>query len=292
MSSVAEAVKKAEKKSNKSISDVVASDQDTDLDTQTIFKGKFQEILDGVPDNTKYNILNSLVGALNCSVIGSANIMVGRLERLVPEFETLSALEVIHMVMEADMRYDNLRAIRGLCKVRDKLRDQLIEVANDNDISDWTSSIEFMTQPSQTSRLSKEKLGQVLSLIGLDEATIEIMYQASLVQESQDRERSAEQISQRAGRIEWVIEKVYYSNQYRNELGHMVDDNDIPSSVEELNPEAQNRLYDKLVQALNKGLTRCASRFAQGDSRYELNDVVILNQLIKEAKKLEVFEAD
>jgi hypothetical protein len=43
---------------------------------------------------------------------------------------------------------------------------------------------------------------------------------------------------------------------------------------------------------LNKGLTRCASRFAQGDSRYELNDVVILNQLIKEAKKLEVFEAD
>lgn len=281
--SVAEAVKTAESKSSKKLADVV---------TKPALGIDFTSIVDAVPDNTKYNILNSLVGAINCSVIGTASIVVGRLEKSVPEFETLSALEVIHMMLEADMRYDALRAVRSIIKVRDKLRDQLIEVANDDNISDWPSSIEFMTQPSQTSRLSRERLGQVLSLIGLDEPTIDVMYQASLVQESQDRSRSAEQIAARAGRIEWLIENVFYSNQIRNEQGIMVDDENIGSSVEELSPEVQNRLYDKLVQALNKGLTRCAARFAQGDSRYELNDVVILNKLIHEAKTLEAPEAD
>lgn len=277
---VEHAVTKAESKSNKSIKDVVAK------------TSSFDDIIQAVPDNTKYNILNSLVGAINCSVIGTASIVVGRLEKDIPEFMTLSPLEVIHMMMEADMRYDQLRAVRSIIKVRDVLRDQLIEVANDSNISDWPSSIEFMTQPSQTSRLSRDKLGQVLALIGLDEPTIDIMYQASLVQEAQDRTRSAEQIGARAGHIEWLIENVFYSNQIRNADGVMVDDTNIGQSIEELAPDVQNRLYDKLVSALNKGLTRCAARFAQGDTRYELNDVVILNNLIKEAKLLEAPEPD
>lgn len=250
-----------------------------------------QGIVDTVPECVKYNVLASMVSSISCSIIGTASTMVGRFERMENvDFKSLAPREILHMLTEADMRQDVLRNVRSLMNIRENLRDQLLEVSNDDNIASWPESIQFMTQPASNSRIKKELLFDAFRACGItDEATLEIMYAATLIEETTDRQRSAEQISLRRGSIEWIIENVFQSIEYVNEQGQFEDDTNIANRVEDLPAEMQDRLYDKLSQALNKALTRAAARFAVGDTRYEIGDIMLINQLIADAKKLDSF---
>lgn len=292
--SIKDAIQEAEVKSDKKVTDVVKQPKNKGRIKAEALGVTMQGIIDQVPDNTKYAVLNGLIGSIGCSVIGTASTIVGRLERMDNvDMHSLERNEVIHLLMEADMRQDLLRNTRGLVAIRNKLHDQLLAVAEDDNVASWTESIEYMTQPATNSRINKERLIEALKACGIDdELALEAMYQGSLIEESADRKRNAELIGKRRGMIEWLIENVFSSKLHFNETGQYVDDENIADRVEDLPADMQNRIYEKLRQTLNKAVTRCASRFAVGDTRYEITDIVMLNQLIKDAKLLEAFTPD
>lgn len=250
-----------------------------------------QGIIDQVPENSKFMVLSSLVSSIACSIIGTASTIVGRFERMENvDLVTLERSEILHMMVEADMRMDLLRNTRSLMRVREVYADQLLAVSNNDEVATWASSIEFMTQPGGNSRIQKPRLIEAFKACGIDdENVLETMYQASLIEESNDRVRNAEQIAARRGGIEWLIENIFTGDEYIDESGKYATDTNIVSRIEELPDEIQDRLYDKIRVGLNKALTRAASRFALGDTRYEIGDVVDLNLLVKEAKFLDAF---
>jgi|SRR6187551_359909 len=250
-----------------------------------------QGIIDAVPENSKFLVLSSLVSSISCSVIGTASTIVGRFERMENvDMVSLERHEILTLMLEADMRMDLLRNVRSLVRVREVYADQLLAVSNNDDVATWQSSIEFMTQPGGNSRIQKPLLIEAYKACGItDEATLEIMYNASLIEESNDRVRNAEQISLRRGGIEWLIENIFTGTEYIDESGKYAEDTNIVSRIEELDAEVQDRLYDKIRTALRKALTRAAARFAVGDTRYEISDIVDLNLIIADAKLLDAF---
>ena len=245
-----------------------------------------QSIIDALPERSKYAVLSSLIGSISCSIVGTASTIVGQLEKHDLEFVSLSPLEVLHMMQEPDFRMDRLHTVRKLLRVRDNLMAQFLAVANDNARDSWSGTLDLMTQGNRPSRINTDRLTVALSTIGIDEDTAKMLASTAVVGEAAQAQRSAEQIAARRGAIEWLIEKVFMTNEYYNELGQPAIDTSTEDDVESLPAQIVERLYEKLHVAVSKARDTAVTNYATSSFDVTLDDVMLLSTLVKATSAL------
>lgn len=245
-----------------------------------------QSIIDAVPDNGKYNVLRSLVGSISCSIIGTASTLIGLIEKKGINFTECGARDILHLIEEPDYRFDRLHNVRKLMRVRANLITQLISVSNDETVGSWCSTFELMTSAGGASRIDDAKLLTALSVCDMDEETAQLLLKASKAGEVVERQRNAELISKRQGAIEWIIEALFNTTEYYDASGAPVDDLDCDDDIECLSSETVERLYDKLTKAVSTARNRAVQRFALGDNRYTLDDIISYSTIIKACENL------
>lgn len=244
-----------------------------------------QAIIDAVPDNGKYSVLRSLIGSISCSIIGTASTLVGLIEKKGIDFVECDARDILHLIEEPDYRFDRLHNVRKLMRVRGNLITQLISVSNDETVGSWDGTFELMTSPG-ASRIDDARLLAALAVCDMDDETSQLLLAASKAGEAIERQRSAELISKRQGAIQWVIEKIFNSVEYYDASGAPANDMEYDDDIECLSRETVERLYDKLTKSVSAARNRAVQRFALGDNRYSLEDIMSYSSVIKACANL------
>ena len=256
-----------------------------------------QHIIDTLPDQAKRSVLYSLVGSINASLIGTAASVVTRLERDDYNIKELSVQDAEQLLSEADSRADLLTNARRLARVGTTLRDQLIEVTNDDKQGSISGSLDYMTKAGNTRALDGDLLMRTLIAAGItdvDPKHIEAMHKVNQVQR-------AERLASQRGAIEWVIDQVFvpptlsevhYEKEERED-GTMFSrpittDYDVDVQLEDLPEEMRERLLEKLSAALNRARDATVLGVMNRDTRYSFGDLSLIAGAITEANDVDV----
>lgn len=257
-----------------------------DLSSVKVQRDTAQGVIDALPERSKYTVLSSIVGSISCSIVGMANSIVGQLEKKDYEFHTLSALEVINMMQEPDFRMDRLHNVRKLMRVRNNFLGQFLAVANDNARDSWDGTLELMASPSNRSRIDSDRLTQAMLACGIDGETAAMLAIRAKESEADNNVRSAEQIAQRRGAIEWLIEHVFNTTEYYDEAGKPAVDKNTEDDIESLPSAVIERMYDKLIVAVSRARDTAVTNFATASFDVTLEDVMLLSENLKAAHAL------
>ena len=256
-----------------------------------------QHIINTLPDQAKRSVLYSLVGSINASLIGTAASVVTRLERDDYDVKELSVGDVTQLLGEADSRDDLLTNARRLARVGTTLRDQLIEVTNDDGQGSISGSLDFMTRVGNTRALDGDLLARTLIAAGItdvDPKHIEAMHKVNQVQR-------AERLAQQRGEIEWVIDQVFvpptldevhYEAEEREDgttfNRPVTTSYDVDIQLEELPEEMRERLLEKLSAALERARDAAVLGVMNRDRRYTFGDLSLISGAIIEARDVDV----
>lgn len=230
-------------------------------------------IIDALPEQAKRNVLFSLVGSLNASIIGSASSVVARLTSDDYDFRELEASDVIHMLNEMDGRQDFVLNTRKTVRVAQVLRDQLIAISNNDEDGDLLGTLEFMTRGTNKG-LDMELLKATLEAAGIkgvDPKHFEAMH-------AMNQAQRAARLSAQRGHIEWLIDHVL--------TGTGAEDGYDEAVIDELQSEQIERLQDKLVVALNRARDNTVLGVLSRDKRYSLGDLPLISAAITDAEHL------
>lgn len=251
-----------------------------------------QDIIDALPQQAKYGVLQSLVSSLSCSVINAANNIVARLEKQDIKFYELSVQEVLHMMQEPDFRMDSLHSARRLLRVRNNFMAQFLAVANNDELDSWHGSIQLMSTPSTNSRINIDKHREVMALCEVDEETAELLVVSTLANEQARNVLNAENISARTGAIEWIIDHVLSANGYYDPSGKPATDYEAEDDIECLPHANVENLYNKLAKKVADARQRLVSDYSTNSWGVTLDDVVVCSKLIKTAQGLKAHNHD
>jgi hypothetical protein len=239
-----------------------------------------QDIINTLPDQAKRSVLFSLVGSLNASVVGTSASIASRLTKDDYDFRELEPREVVALMNDPDMSGGALITARRTARVAQNLRDQLIALSNNDEDGALSATIDFMTKPSAR-KLDTKLLAATLEAAGLkdiDPAHFQAM------QSMNDAQR-AERLAQQRGHIEWLIEHVIVGRGYEDE-GTTIDDETGREDIEDLPEEQRERLYDKMIQALNKARDTTVLGVMNRDRRYTLGDLPLISAALADAETL------
>lgn len=242
-----------------------------------------QAIINNLPTEAKRNVLFSLVGSLNANLVGAAASIASRLERDEYDIKELSRSEV-ETLLNAGGETDSLLHIRKLYRVAQGLRDQLIEITNDDSQGALSNTIDFMV--SGTGRgLDTELLKTTLEAAGVknvDPAHIEQMYK-------QNNAQRAARLSAQRGAIEWLLDQVFTSAheiEKFNKAGKFIGYENIVDEVDDLPADMHDRVVDKLRNALDRARDTAILGVLNRDRRYSFGDLPLISAAIEEAKQI------
>lgn len=255
-----------------------------------------QHIINTLPDQAKRSVLYSLVGSINASLIGTAASVVTRLERDDYDVKELSVGDVTQLLGEADSRDDLLTNARRLARVGTTLRDQLIEVTNDDGQGSISGSLDFMTRVGNTRALDGDLLARTLIAAGItdvDPKHIEAMHKVNQVQR-------AERLAAQRGKIEWIIDQefvpptldeVHYEKEEREDgttyNRPVTTSYDVDVQLEELPEEMRERLLEKLAAALERARDAAVLGVMNRDRRYTFGDLSLISGAIIEVRDVD-----
>ena len=246
-----------------------------------------QQIIDQLPNQAKRDVLFSLVGSLNASIVGTASSVVSRIDRGDVPLHELEVRDIELLMAEGDDRSDILNNVRTATRTAQNLRDQLLALSNDDTAGALDGTLAFMTVPPKQARAINEKLFEALMAdAGMEGITIKDFQTADMLQSAQRAERLAGQ----RGSIEWIIEHVFNSNSHMTvgEDGKPLEIDDRESNTVECLPsEARERIYDKMRKTLERARTNTVRGVLFNDNRYEYGDIAILRAAIDDAKLLD-----
>lgn len=257
-----------------------------------------QQIIDNLPDAAKRNVLYSLVGSLNASIIGTASSVSTRLTRHMHEanphrdheeddgyFIELEPREVVKLLNEMDDRADLLLNVRRTVRVAQQFRDQLIALSNIKNDGSIESTMEFMLD-GKAKPFDKALMKVIMkeAEMDIDPALMESMNQL-------DAAQRATKLAAQRGAVEWLIERVFTSygddklidTEHGAYIAHAPDTGDF---LEVLSDDTLGRLYDKIVSAIDRARTAAVMGILRGDRRFTLSDVTLLTASYKEARAL------
>lgn len=248
-----------------------------------------QQIIDSLPEQAKRSVLFSLVGSLNASIVGTASSVAARLERGDTPVHELEVRDIEHMLAEDDLLTRTRRAMR----VASNLRDQLLAVSNDSTAGALYGTLDMMTNPNRAARkLDADLFNVVMASAGLEGMDINHFQALSNLNDAQRAERLASQ----RGVIEWLLDNVFTSNSHDDvdEDGRPVTISDNEDNmIEYMHPEAKERLYEKLVKALERARDNTVIAVLNRDTRYTLSDIPLITGALNDAKLLDAHnEAD
>ena len=245
-----------------------------------------QQVIDNLPDTAKRNVLYSLVGSLNASVIGTASSIATRLARGGYSIIELEVEEIERLCKGTDDSDELLTNARRTVRVAQALREQLIGVTNNDEDGTIASTMKFMTDPKV-----KDFDPEVVKLV-LKEAEVDIdPALLNSLNKVQSADRAA-RLSEQSGHIEWIIEHVFTS---RGDFklvetehgGTMEFSEDNTDHIEGLSAETVERLYEKIVSAIDRARTSAVMAVLKRDKRVTLGDISLLTGSYKEALQLD-----
>lgn len=255
-----------------------------------------QQIIDNLPDAAKRNVLYSLVGSLNASIIGTASSVSTQLTRHLHEanphgsrednnFLELEPRDVVKLLNEMDDRADLLLNVRRTVRVAQQFRDQLIALSNIQNDGSIESTMEFMLDGKA------KPFDKALMKIILKEAEMDISPELMESANQLDAMQRSAKLSAQRGAVEWLIERVFTScgedklidTEHGAYMTHAPDTGDF---IEVLPSEAIGRMYDKIVSAIDRARTAAVMGVLRGDRRYTFGDISMLTASYKEAVAL------
>jgi hypothetical protein len=257
------------------------------------------QILNDIPQAAKYSVLSSLISSVNCSLIGSASNIVQSIMRDGYDVREIDVREVEQLLTapdDAEGRVSRLESPRGLYRMREYLvtllqdeiylieqKDKLLGIKRDNPLrsGDLNESIKFMTTPA--GYRANQTFDRLALASGISPEELKASHKEAEVQHGIDAARSAQQISENAIGIEWVIDHVFSFGAHDPVTGNEVtgEVEDVKPTVEDLPNRAQATLLDKLRNAVGKTKTKAFLSMQQGRTIYEFGDIFMLSRIMK-----------
>lgn len=227
------------------------------------------DFVDRLPSNIRQQVLFSLVGSINSSLIGTAQSIVRRLENDGVDIKELSPFEVGEMLTAPDL-VDTTTDARGLNALAQHWRDDLQALTDQPDAGELGATIDFMIKSPR--KVDENLLGAVLEAAGLSDIPTGLIVAKY---DAQQQQRS-ELLARQRGAIEWLIEQGLH--EYGDD-GYMLDAGDTFSN---LNEGIQERLAEKLQSALQRCRDRAVIAVLNGDRRWTFGDLPVIASYIKE----------
>lgn len=252
-----------------------------------------QQIIDTAPEQVKRSLLASLVGSLNASIVGTASVVAGMIERDESiEPNAVEPRDVILMMRGADESDETLTNVRATVRVAQNLRDQLLSITEDDSRGTIMSMLDFMSTASNRKvDTTDPSVMYIMARYKLSEAD---MLLAEAAQNADDAQR-ASRLAERRGMIEWLIEHVFTSNSHMtfDKRGDPLEINDNETNtIEDLPPAQMERLYAKMVQSLNAQRDATIRGVMFKDRRYSISDLAMLDASINDAQELDAHADD
>ena len=232
-----------------------------------------QTVINALPDQSRRMVLYSLVGSLNSTIINTAASLAARIGKDT-DFKELSARDVEQYMNEPDWRMDTLLDTRRALNVVNNLRDQLVELANDDDICSMREAISYRSRPAPVRNVDRKRLKETLIATRIVKADVkddevERYAIASMNQQKLDNERSAERIAGMAGAIEWIIDHVFTNPERGLEE---------PDNIEDLPRALQANLFDTIRNKIDAERIAAVTDLtnARRTPRYSIADATLL----------------
>ena len=254
--------------------------------------------VEGLPSNIRTSVLYSVVGSLNASLVGSARAMVQQLENAGYDIKELSTSD-IETLFGGPVTAPNesaLGVMRTLNAIVDHWRDDLqglVEAQRSSRASfrvvpqlgsvqtaprapgDILGTIDMMSKPRALTggeKLAMEALASALQLS--PEVSAKLQEQnAKLVRDF--NERSAKQVADHAGAIEWMIDHAFQVEGYA----------DPEEAFETLEEVQQDAILVKVKKGLETSAMNQALRgIGMGSDEWSAGDVALI---LKYAEQLD-----
>lgn len=228
--------------------------------------------ISGLPSNIKRNVLFSMVGSLNASLIGTATSMLRRFKANGEDIKELSAAEINHLMLGPDW-VDGTRYVRNVNMLAQRWRDDLVALTDMDNAGSLSETIDFMIKSPR--KLDDDLLVATLAAAGINDVPTDII---KAKHEQMQRERS-EQLAAQRGEIEWLIEQGFTPD--------LDEDGDYDEPKwEMLSEEQRDSLNNKLLDALKRTRDTAVLGVLQRDRRWSFGDLPILQAAIAEVEAL------
>ncbi len=230
-------------------------------------------IINQLPEQARRSVLSSLIGTLNSSIINSAQAVVTRLTKDGIDLKEYEVADVVQLMGEADMREDGLIQARRTVCVAEGLRDQLIELTNDDTSGSIADAIDFRCRPMPARAMAFDKFKAVALATRIirpsdTDDVIKLMMSASVERQTQDNIRSAERSAGMRGNIEWIIDHVF-----NPDTGF-----ERPDNIEDLHKELRASVYEALCACIDKERMNAINELmmSRRTPRYTIADAMLL----------------
>jgi hypothetical protein len=222
------------------------------------------EFVDALPSNVKQQVLFSLVGSVNASLIGTAQSIVRRLTVDGHDLNDIGPFEVEQLLQGPDL-VNGTSYARNVNALAQHWRDNLVALTDQSDAGSLGGTIDFMI--SSPRQLDERLLEATLAAAGLQGV------EPGLIKAKHDvlQKQRSERLAQQRGHIEWIIEQA-------------LSPDDEPEFCS-LSDEQQLALIEKLATALERTRDSAVIGVLNRDRRWTFGDLPIIAAAINEVKQ-------
>ena len=239
------------------------------------------EYVNELPGNIRRQVLFSLVGSLNASLIGTAQAMIRRIEK---DKETtildLSPNELEHFMTGPDWTEGTSYA-RNVNAIAQAWRDDLIALTDQPDAGSLHSTIEFMVKSPR--QLDDELLKATLEAAGIKDVPTTMLKAKYNLQQAQ----RSDQLSQQRGHIEWIIDQALNPEHSRvsANMFDLIEGEYTEPNFFALSEDQQEAMTSKLANALERTRDTAILGVLNRDRRWSFGDLPIIQAAIAEVKQ-------
>lgn len=222
------------------------------------------DYIETLPGNVRRNVLFSMVGSINASLIGTASTMARRLSADGIIINELSPFEFETAMAGPDYK-NGLEYGRNINAIAQRWRDDLVSLTDQDNAGALSETIDFMIKsPRQLDdRLLKATL-EAAGITGVEPDIIKAKH-------DQMQKQRSERLAAERGQIEWIIDQCLFTE-------------DEPS-YSMLSEEQQQAMIEKLLTALNRTRDLAVIGILNKDRRWSFSDLPIISAAIKEVEQ-------
>ena len=230
--------------------------------------------INNMPLNIRKTVLLSLVGSLNATLVGAADLVAQRCVADGYELRDLDPRDIDILLDAVDFQGNTTRyQLVQLQQLRDEWKASLQSAADDDSLGEIAGTIEMMVG-KQRLRAVNPNAVKALASVGV-EISADDLEATRAARRDADQLRANER-AERRGFIEWALEHCFSVTDDENDGGEHFGD---------LSTEMQEQLVNKACAALNKAVTTATQNVLMGTvnpNALGLADITLLKAEIAE----------
>jgi hypothetical protein len=239
------------------------------------------EYVNNLPGNIRRQVLFSLVGSLNASLIGTAQTMIRRIEK---DQETtildLSPGELEHLMTGPDW-VEGTSYARNVNAIAQMWRDDLVALTDQPHAGSLSETIEFMVRSPR--QLDDALLKATLEAAGIADVPTTMLKAKYNIQQAQ----RSDQLAQQRGHIEWIIDQALNPEHSRvsANMFDLIEGEYTEPNFFNLSEDQQEAMTSKLANALERTRDTAILGVLNRDRRWSFGDLPIIQAAIAEVKQ-------